>query len=112
MVPTAGVPGRDRTTPIMSETIKETIEQSSDNTDVPEGFSRSPEDYRSTEHFLTLLRGSGRCWRLETEVDGRCWRLVVDVRPDELNRVLTALVPGIHRAGDHDPEKRLEGGSR
>lgn len=143
MVPTAGVPGRDRTTPIMSETIKETTEQSSDNTDVPEGFSRSPEDYRSTEHFLTrfsathgskaatrlapeitgevvetcikegeLLRGSGRCWRLETEVDGRRWRLVVDVRPDELNRVLTALVPGIHRAGDHDPEKRLEGGSR
>lgn len=59
-----------------------------------------------------LLRGSGRCWRLETEVDGHRWRLVADIRPDELNRVLTALVPGIHRPGDHDPNRRVGGGRR
>lgn len=127
----------------MSETITATTEQTSDNTDEPEGFSREPEDYRPTEHFLTrfshshgpkaatriappitgdvisaciregeVLPAAGRCWRLETEVAGHQWRLVVDIRPDESNRVMTALVPGVHRPDDHDPDRRVGGGSR
>lgn len=59
-----------------------------------------------------LLEGEGRCWRLEAEVGGYQWRLVVDIRPDEDNRVCTALVPGVHRPSHHDPERRLGGGER
>lgn len=57
----------------------------------------------------TLREGANGCYRLETPIDGHEWRLVVDIRPDADNRVMTALVPGIHSPSDHSPELRLGG---